>query len=191
MKKILKSFWLVIIAPILVTIIGGLILTRIEDVKFLEGVTSFILLIWNFAKSILSYSIPVWVIILIIGALFMILLFISKFKALNQPRKISWYEDYNEEKYKGVLYSWDYVTNYGEVSIKHLRPICQKCKGELTEAPSSRGSYRMYLQLFCPNCDKETKTPTSEELKIAEVFIYNKLKQREKLAKEGRLDDQS
>lgn len=189
MKKILKSFWLVIIAPILVTVIGGLILTKIEDVKFLEGVTSFVLLIWNFVKSILSYSIPVWVIILIIVALFMILLIISKFQTLNQPRKVSWYENYNEEKYKGVLYSWNYVTNYGEVSIKHLRPICPNCRGELTEVPSSRGSYHMYLQLFCPNCDKETKTPTSEELKIAEVFIYNKLKQREKLAKEGKLGD--
>lgn len=189
MKKFLKSFWLVIVAPILVTIIGGLILTWLDGVKFLEGVTSFFLLIWDFIISILTFSIPAWVIILIIVVLFIILLIISKVQALNAPKKINWYEEYKEEKYKGVLYSWEYAVNYGKVSIKSLRPICPKCKGELTETPSSRGSYLMYLQLFCPNCDKEIKTPTAEELKIAEVFIYNKLKQREKLAKEGKLND--
>lgn len=48
MKKFLKSTWIYFILPLFVTVIGGLILSKIEDINFLLAVFKFLKLIFDF-----------------------------------------------------------------------------------------------------------------------------------------------
>ena len=105
--------------------------------------------------------------------IFAILLIIVKINDASNIKK--WYEDYNDDIYEGIRYAWNYSELYNEITIKNFRPICNKCKGELIKRSSYGNYYYGTAQNYCPNCDKILKTPNSEEIDIANVYVHNKL----------------
>lgn len=172
MKKIIKSIWILFLLPILVTIVAGITLTKLENINIYEEILTFLRSIYNIVIFILTINIPLWMLLVIGIILFFIFLFIAK---LNNSNYKKWYEDYKDDIYKGVRYNWDYSELYNEAIIENFRPVCNKCKGELIKKSSSGNYLYGTKQNYCPNCDKILKTPDDEEIKIAEVYVYNKI----------------
>lgn len=181
MKKFLKSIWVWFLLPVIVTVVGGIITSKLENINILEGILSFLKWIFNGIVFILTINIPLWLLLIIGITLFVILLIIVKINNTNNSKK--WYEDYNDDIYKDVRYAWNYSELYNEVKIKNFRPVCNKCKGELIQR-SSYGNYHYgTAQNYCPNCDEILKTPDSEEKNIANVYVHNKLIKKQEEAK--------
>ena len=175
MKKVIKSIWFWFLLPVLVTVVGGLILSKLENVNIIEGILTFLKWIYNGIIFILTIKIPLWILLVIGVILFIILLIIVKVTNNNNNNCKKWYEDYNDDVYKGVRYTWSYSELYNEVNIKNFRPVCNKCKGELIQK-STHGNYHYGTeQNFCPNCDKILKTPDYEDIDTAKVYVHNKI----------------
>ena len=101
MKKIIKSIWFWFLLPVLVTVVGGLILSKLENVDIFEGMLNFLKWIYNGIIFILTINIPLWVLLLIGIFLFIILSIISKIIDNNHINVKRWYEDYTDDIYKG------------------------------------------------------------------------------------------
>lgn len=175
MKKIIKSIWFWFLLPVLVTVVGGLILSKLENVDIFEGMLNFLKWIYNGFIFILTINIPLWVLLLIDIFLFIILSIISKIIDNNHINVKRWYEDYNDDIYEGIRYAWNYSELYNEIKIKNFRAVCNKCKGELIKRSSYGNHHYGTAQNYCPNCDKILKTPNFEEIDIANVYVHNKL----------------
>lgn len=173
MKKIFKSIWILFLLPVIVTVVGGIITSKLQDINILEGILSFLKWIFNSIVFILNINIPLWVLLIVGIIIFAILLIIVKINDASNIKK--WYEDYNDDIYEGIRYAWNYSELYNEITIKNFRPICNKCKGELIKRSSYGNYYYGTAQNYCPNCDKILKTPNSEEIDIANVYVHNKL----------------
>lgn len=180
MKKFLKSFWFWFLLPVLATVVGGLIEAKLENINIFEGIISFIKWIFNGIVFILTLKIPLWLLLIIVLLLFSSLLIITKITDNKDSKK--WYEDYNDDVYKGVRYAWNYSDLYNEIKIKNFRPVCNKCRGELIQKYTHEYYHYGTAQNYCPNCDKILKTPDFEEIDTANVYVHNKLikKQEEK-----------
>lgn len=180
MKKIFKSIWMLFLLPIIVAVIGGIITSKMEEINFFKGVCSFIKLIIDKVILIFTIKIPLWIIFIIILILFLIIYFINKFINKDNDNDDKWYEQYKEDTYEGIMYTWDYYSVYNEISIKDFRAICNICQGEVIPKDSYNNRYYGTNQNFCPNCKKILKTPNFEDIETAKVFVHNKLKKMEK-----------
>ena len=175
MKKIIKSIWFWFLLPVLVTVVGGLILSKLENVDIFKGMLNFLKWIYNGIIFILTINIPLWVLLLIGIFLFIILSIISKIIDNNHINVKRWYEDYTDDIYKGVRYGWSYSELGNEINPENFRPVCNKCKGELIKKKSHGNIHYGTAKNYCPNCDEILETPTYEELDTAFVYIINKL----------------
>ena len=175
MKKVIKSIWFWFLLPVLVTVVGGLILAKLENIKIYEGILTFLKWIYNGIIFILSINIPLWVLLLIGIFLFIILSIISKIIDNNHINVKRWYEDYTDDIYKGVRYAWSYSELGNEINPENFRPVCNKCKGELIQKRTHGNYHYGTEQNFCPNCDKILKTPDYEDIDTAKVYVHNKI----------------
>lgn len=126
MKKIFKSIWIWFLLPVIVTVVGGIITSKLQDINILEGILSFLKWIFNSIVFILNINIQLWVLLIVGIIIFAILLIIVKINDASNIKK--WYEDYNDDIYEGIRYAWNYSELYNEITIKNFRPICNKCK---------------------------------------------------------------
>ena len=167
-----------IIVGVTIELISTGILSAIHSVDFIKSTKMLWNAIYNFISTILNFKISVWFIIATLFILYLVLLLIIKINETKDTDN-SWYEGYTTDSYRGVLYNWDYYKDYdGKLDLKNFRPICKYCKGNLTLTEKYGNSYYMTPQLYCPNCDKILETPSSEEIRQAELFVRNNLKKR-------------
>lgn len=169
MKKFLKSTWLYFIVPLAVTVIGGLILTKIENVNFLSGIWEFIKLLFNFIIHILTLKISFWIIMLLVIVLFII----NKIMLMIKESEITTkklYEDYTEDYYNGLKYRWTWRKSYDGIYIADIFPICE-C--------GCTFNYDMFdRDLQCPDCKKTYKN--NVDTNSAERVFSNRYNKRVK-----------
>ena len=65
MKKIFKSIWIWFLLPVIVTVVGGIITSKLQDINILEGILSFLKWIFNSIVFILNINIPLWVLLIV------------------------------------------------------------------------------------------------------------------------------
>ena len=95
MKKVIKSIWFWFLLPVLVTVVGGLILAKLENIKIYEGILTFLKWIYNGIIFILTINIPLWILLVIGVILFIILLIIVKVTNNNNNNNCKkWYESH-------------------------------------------------------------------------------------------------
>ena len=167
-----------IITGVIIEIVASTIISITKEIDFLKATKIFWNTLISFFGKILNFKIPIWSILVVGLLLYIILLIIIKIEESKTTSK-TWYEDYTKDNYKSVLYCWNYYKTFdGKIDLKDFRPICNLCNGDLTITNSYRNSHYMTPQLYCPNCDKVLKTPSSEEIEQAELFVRNNLKKR-------------
>lgn len=175
MKKIIKSTWTLFLLPVFVTIIGGLVQAKIENVNILEGMLNFLKWIFRSIIFILNVNIPLWV-LLIIGIILFIILFIIAIIANNNINHKKWYEDYTDDFYNDIRYAWEYSEVYNKFKIENFRPVCNRCKGELIQRENIGNHYYGMKKNYCPNCNIILENPNFEEIETAHIYVTNKLK---------------
>ena len=96
MKKIFKSIWILFLLPVIVTVVGGIITSKLQDINILEGILSFLKWIFNSIVFILNINIPLWVLLIVGIIIFTILLIIVKINDASNIKK--WYFATNWKK---------------------------------------------------------------------------------------------
>lgn len=170
MKKFLKSTWMVFVLPLLVTIIGGLILTMIEDIDLFSGIGKFLNIIESSIVKFLTIKVSLWAILLVIIILFIFLIIVNKIiikTEKNQTTTKKLYEEYIEDYYDDLKYKWKWNKGYDGLYISDIYPICE-CGCSF--------NYDMFdSKLQCPDCKKIYKNNVDTD-SAKRVFInrYNK-----------------
>lgn len=183
MRKFLKSTWIYFILPLFVTVIGGLILSKIEDINFLLAVFKFLKLIFDFLIKILTLKISLWIIILLIIFLLIIIFIINKTMSKTDKKELmikKIQDDYTEDYYNGLKYKWNWYKSFDGIQIGDIYPICE-CGCSF--------SYDIFdFELECPDCKKKYKNNVDTD-SAERVFInrYNKkIKQQKQKIKKGK-----
>lgn len=129
---------------------------------------------WNkiieFIFNILNFPIPIWGILIAIVILYIVLRLYYKITETNIEDQ-SWYKDYSNGRYNGLMYEWQYDRIGNIIEMKNVIPICEDCMGNVL--PKENGYKEM---LYCPNCNKNYKKPNKEEYDSAKTYFNNKLK---------------
>ena len=183
LKKILKSTWIYFVLPLFITVIGGLILTRIENINFLSAIFKFLKLIFGFFIKILTLKISLWIIILLIIVLLIIIFIINKIVTKTDKKELmikKIHEEYTEDYYNGLKYRWNWYKSFDGIQIGDIYPICE-C--------GCTFSYDIFdFELECPDCKKKYKNNVDTD-SAERVFInrYNKkIKQQNQEIKKGK-----
>ena len=167
-----------IIAGVTVELIATAIIIEINKLDLIKSTKIIWSAIFRFFSAILNFNIPVWIILIVIIILYIVLRIIIRIKEYQNSDE-SWYKDYTEENYRGVLYNWSYYKTFeGKIDLSNFTPICIYCRGNLTTTNHYGNSHYMTQRLYCPNCDKVLETPSSEDINQAQVFVRNNLKKR-------------
>lgn len=181
MKKHLKTILLIFIFPIITGIISGVITAKIQDINFLEALWLIIKVIFNFFLNLLTFKIPLWIILIIIFVIIgiiKILIIINDSKNKIESKKMEIkkvFQDYTEDYYDDIKYRWNWYESYDGVQITNLHPICE-CGCDL--------EYDMFdSYIICPDCKKRYKN-TVDENSAERVFGNRYRKKLEKYIKE-------
>ena len=159
-------------------VITALIISKVTELNLTNAIKFIWGSIFNFFKTILDFNVPVWVIIIVIFLLYVIDKIITKRQ--ESKNDSSWYANYTEDTYKGVLYTWYYHKTYdGKIDfVDYFKPICIYCRGDLTTKREHNDVYYPFNHLYCPNCNKILETPSQEDFEDAKIFVRNKLKKK-------------
>jgi len=137
------------ILPIIVTVIGTLAYDFIKDVPLLSSLSSSLFWIRTIIVSFFTYSIPIYVILIIIASSLIIL------KVYNRLTKdidvgAPSFLRYTSDNLKNWKWSWEYGLYSDKYRIKNLRPHCLACDYVLKYDKDTWGTCRAE----CPNCKK-------------------------------------
>lgn len=166
-----KEKIIAIVIFILANIICPIFVSKVENIDFKNAFAIMWRKIFEFIGNILNFSIPVWVIIIIIAIIYIILRIYLKINETKDEDE-SWYKNYSSNKYNGLLYEWKYNKIGNQIGMKDVTPICEKCRGNVL--PKDVNYYKTVL--YCPNCDRTYKKPDEEEYNSARVYFNNKLR---------------
>jgi hypothetical protein len=113
------------------------------------------------------FRIPLWALLFCLSLLFLIIRIVLKL----QPKEPLWIH-YKSDFFKGMLFSWNYTNYFGVKEITDLRPICSKCRCEL-----SLGGYGGLREswLYCPSCDEKFEIVTRKTIEDVQKVITNKI----------------
>lgn len=179
MKKIIGivvsiiSVIVIFMRDVLVNVIS----TKIENWQFEKIIKGVGESIKNFFTNIFGFTIPLWVILLVIGsiyAIYTVLKYIKRITSTERNNKEFKWDKYKCEEYEGLKYTWEYESYLGERKIKNLRPIC-KCGCDLVQK-----YYNMREYLVCPNCAKKYENNFLKNREAVEkliIYNYNKMVQ--------------
>lgn len=165
-----KEKIIAVVIFILANIICPIIVSKIENIDFKNAYTIIWKKIFEFIGNVLTFSIPIWGIIIAILVLYIILRSYLKITEVDNKDE-SWYKSYSSDMYNGLLYEWRYNRIGNQIEIKDVMPICAECKGNIL--PKDAG-YKTVL--YCPNCDITYKKPDKQEYDSARVYFNNKLR---------------
>ena len=155
-----------LLLSLLLGVIGNLAWSIIQiglnKVDFFEAFWQAPRIIFDFIIYLLTFSVPVWGVLV---AIFVVALLLWTYtKITDRPQKTEPYKKYTTDFYKGQKYKWEWWDN----TLAELRPICNECDGEL----ASDCHYGYHL--ICPNCDKQYQKPDATALNLASTYFVNK-----------------
>lgn len=174
LKKVLNNPWIIaVFAPIITTIISSILISKKQNVNIKES----LLIMYSFIKSIFTYKIPLWgillFILLIIFIIFIAISIFQKTKFRNSNEYPDWYYDFTTMNYGEWLFKWNYEVYGNKYEVENIRPICT-CQCELVEKDRIGNTYYSTSVLFCPNCKKVYKYPDMETLnEVKSLISYN------------------
>ncbi|PHV69245.1 hypothetical protein CS063_16795 [Sporanaerobium hydrogeniformans] len=124
--------------------------------------------------TILTFKVPVFVIILIIIGLWVVKKIYNSFSSEKVDNSPQWL-NYKKSKYKKWIFAWDYNLNsyLRQYEIIHLRPVCQ-CGCELSKNANGSTVHYSYGTLICPKCGKTYPEIYEEDiLDFKKVLLYD------------------
>jgi NOL1/NOP2/fmu family ribosome biogenesis protein len=162
-------------AGIFLYLVTTIVNSFIKDINFKDSFIGIAKTIGRVLYIILTFRIYVWILILVIIVFFFIILISAKLKSSNN---ILAYKDYRYIKYDEWLFTWDYSSSRNGIHINNLRPICMKCRCELSQAENRHwarnGGCKDFF--YCPNCnEKYNYIYSSDNIlgDIEKIIIYN------------------
>ncbi|MFY9120671.1 MAG: hypothetical protein WAO57_10145 [Syntrophomonadaceae bacterium] len=165
--KILKNPWsITVLGGVVVFLLTSILNSLIQNVNFIESAKNIIIFIFEILKSIFIFKVPIWLVILFLCGLIFMLYIVSEWKN-TAPQWMNYKSDYFFE----WLFAWEYSNYLGTMKITGLRPICSKCKCEL-----SLGSIHYQEILYCPDCGSKYKLLTENTIDDVEKIIINRIK---------------
>jgi len=151
MKK-LRSLWLLLIVPVVV----GVVIDRFTKIDLIGAV--WVGLRWVGHLFVVSFTLPVWGIILLMLVLPAILALLEFVLARRQPDES--YEDYTSDTFFGISWHWRYCR--GRL-VDDVTARCPRCSGLLD---SHEWGYS--LTLTCDHCGFEKSFNNMDSLTLRE-----------------------
>ena len=113
MKKVSYDIFLVALGAFF-GVVGPAIVSQVMKIPF-----------WSGFKYLFTFPIPLWIVLLIVFAIYLI----RKITVTSKFEEIPDYHNYTQEKINGVTWKWRYIrTDSGRWGIDDLRPICSECE---------------------------------------------------------------
>lgn len=180
LKKVLWNSWTIGIGG---SIIGGLALSWItamaRKVNLWEGFIAVVTWIWRAIVAVITFRVPVWIILIAVGMVILIGKAIFNARKADAEETRSSFRAYTKDKIKFWVFEWEYLSGGdGEPdSIRRLRPVCEECFCDLLLDEHDRlyGIYRLY----CPNCRREYPNVSHSAKSEIEQIIIHRVKSKE------------
>lgn len=149
-KKLIKVFkhpiGIGVTTAVLSTVISTPIVAAVKSQSFSEALVSIFNWVFNLIKSILTFGVPLWVLLLIIIAYFKLVRPLAKLIERNSKPL---FVDYTNDVIEGIRWEWEWINIYGKYDIStKMAAICTNCNGYLVY---NRQSYRTN-ELVCEHC---------------------------------------
>jgi hypothetical protein len=163
----LRKIFVSITVGIVATVIGGLILSFIQGINFINGLKN----LFDAFIFVLTFKISIYVILIL--SFFIILFFYYRKKVLLKQNEILKesippFLNYRRDIFKEWIWTWDYFISQHEKAYKVIKliPLCPKCECMLKFSFS--GNVR------CPNCNY-IHFGENEEQEDIEKIIYQRI----------------
>lgn len=161
----MKKSYIAIITGTIATIIGGLFIGWYTNNNIADRIIILSAKAGNILKSIFTYQIPLWAIILLFIILFLL---IKLFSILAKPP----FYEYREDKIYNLYWVWEWVPTDKGWDVIELRSCCPNDKTMMTHDG------------ICPLCGFRHPTPNAAMLEKVEIIIKRKVKFKEYLNKQ-------
>lgn len=146
-KKIFKHpIGIGVTTAVLSTVISTPIVAYVKSESFSEAFISIFNWIINLIKDILTFGVPLWVLMLIVIAYFMLVRPLAKLIEKNSKPQ---FLDYTNDLIEGIRWEWQWINIYGKYDIStKMAAICTTCNGYLV---FNKHSYYTNI-LGCEHC---------------------------------------
>ncbi|NEZ45450.1 hypothetical protein [Paenibacillus alvei] len=134
MKKTLKKIFrhpigIGVTTAVLSAIISTPIVAYVKSESFSEALVSIFNWLSNLIKSILTFGVPVWVLLLILIVYFKLIKPLSNF--INRNSKPP-FLDYTDDVIEGIRWEWEWIDYWGKYDISsRMSAVCINCNGYL------------------------------------------------------------
>ncbi|OME41440.1 hypothetical protein [Paenibacillus odorifer] len=179
MNKFFKHpIFISVLTAVLSAIVTTPIVAYIKSQTFIQAFKTILSAVWWFIKVVLTFGIPVWVLLLIIGLFFLMIFILSK-KPVQHVKPD--FTSYTEDNIEGIHWEWEWYQTYSgkyDLSSNSPVPTCSSCKGFLVLGHHLYGGNH----LVCENCKVEKKLndwSLEEYLERIKREIYRRVKAEE------------
>ena len=156
MKLVLRHpLFVTIFGTVLGTVIATYLVSYINSISMLNALKAVYSFILNVIVTVLSFNVPIYVILLLIILFSLVLIFIKKLIYSIKEDKDSPL-NYKEDKIEDVRWVWDWIDVYGRNDFRGNTPVplCNHCKGNLIEKDFNYDYF-----LYCEHCEYKKKIP--------------------------------
>ncbi|MCT4606324.1 MAG: hypothetical protein N4A64_09525 [Marinisporobacter sp.] len=152
-KNIFSSAWVVnILCSIIATIIISAATALYKQINLLEALKLLFKTLLTWISTILTFKVPVYIILLVIVFLIIAIESYSKFFATKEDNLPKWLK-YTRTHYKNWVLKWEYHLGYGnKFNITNIHPICE-CGCELSAKQQYGNTYYGGGIFICPKCE--------------------------------------
>lgn len=166
MKKLIKDkIFIGIITGLVFPILASIIYDLIKSKTLFSTIWDVLKWIYSLIMTILTFKIPLWVILLIIIIIIVILIIIAKLPIKEEPEFIK----YTKDTIRGNTWTWSWDKNYaGEWHVINLKVKCPKCQSTMIE-------YQDYI-FACPMCKFDTVGKEFDKPYEIKSIIIDKVK---------------
>jgi len=165
-----KWYHIALTFPILGSVVASSIYSLIEKKSFIVVLSLVCNWVFKIFILILTYTIPVWVIIIAFLSLFLILLLASK---LNAKEIVQPHLQYTQDIFKQWKWYWRYGLKNGEIIITDMRPECPECHVFMHYFIETHGN-----SASCPNCKTYFDNRNSENAADIQLLIIDKIEKK-------------
>lgn len=165
-----KWYHITLTFPIIGSVVASSIYSLIEKKSFIVVLSLVCNWVFKMFILILTYTIPVWVIIIAFISLLLILLLASK---LNAKEIVQPHLQYTQDIFKQWKWYWGYDLKNDKIIITGLKPECPECHVFMHYFNDIYG-----YSASCPNCGTTFDNRNSESVADIKMLIIDKLEKR-------------
>ncbi len=155
----------------LTSLLSVLITAFVEKINLFVALLLVLKWISTAVLFVLTFRIPVWIIISVVFLVFILVkLIATRKKKPDEPWK-----QYKMDCFKKWLFEWKYSIRGGIIG---LEAICKKCKCLLSSS-NERHYHDPNRHLYCPNCDSKYDSISNKMLSDVKKIIINRIESGE------------